>query len=118
MKQAQAVLSKIAGVEGVRAVLLVSGDGFPLETVIGAGSLPADEVAAIARDATAAARKLVEELDQGQLIQGLLEYSKGAVLFTNLPLGMTLIVVARKGVNKAALWNATASNFREILKAL
>jgi predicted regulator of Ras-like GTPase activity (Roadblock/LC7/MglB family) len=118
VKKALEILNKFAAVDGVRAVVLVSGDGFPLESVISDDALDADEVAALARDGAAAARDMVENLDGGQFVQGVLEYSKGSVLLTNLPLRMTLVTVAAKGSNKAALWNAAASLFPEVLKIL
>jgi len=56
VKRAMEVLDKIAALDGVRAVVLVSGDGFPLESVIKDDALNAEEVAALARDGAAAAR--------------------------------------------------------------
>ncbi len=98
--------------------MLVSGDGFPLEAVTNDASLVTEEVAALARDGAAAARRMVAELDEGQFIQGIIEYSKGTVLFTNLPLQMTLVLVGARGADKGALWNAAAANFREVVSAL
>jgi predicted regulator of Ras-like GTPase activity (Roadblock/LC7/MglB family) len=118
VKKTVEVLNKIAAVKGVRAALLVSGDGFPLESVIADDAFDADELAALARDAAAAARDMVENLEGGQFVQGVIEYSKGSILLTNLPLRMTLAVVAAKGSNKAALWNAAAALFPEVLRAL
>ena len=118
MKKATEVLSKIAALDGVRAVVLVSGDGFPLESVIKDEALNAEEVAALARDGAAAAREMVEEMEQGQFVQGVFEYSKGTVLLTNLPLRMTMAVVMSRGGNKAALWNAAATAFPEVVRAL
>lgn len=118
MKRAMEVLSKIAALDGVRAAVLVSGDGFPLESVIKDDALNPEEVAALARDGAAAARDMVEHMEQGQFVQGILEYSKGAVLLTNLPLRMTLAVVMARGGNKAALWNAAATAFPDVVRAL
>ena len=118
MKKALDVLNKIAALDGVRAVVIVSGDGFPLESVIRDLTLEADELAALARDGAAAAREMVENLEEGQFVQGVFEYSKGSILLTNLPLRMTLAVVAARGSNKAELWNAAASLFPEVLRAL
>jgi predicted regulator of Ras-like GTPase activity (Roadblock/LC7/MglB family) len=105
-------------VEGVRAAVLVTGDGMPLEYVVKDAALNPEEVAALLRDGVAALRRMLAELEQGQLVQGVLEYSKGTVLFTNLPLNMTLALVAARGANKAELWNATATHFPEVLAAL
>ena len=118
MKKATEVLKKIAALDGVRAVVLVSGDGFPLESVIKDEALDAEEVAALARDGAAAAREMVEEMEQGQFVQGVFEYSKGTILLTNLPLRMTMAVVMSRGGNKAALWNAAATAFPEVVRAL
>ncbi len=118
MKKAMEVLNKIAALDGVRAAVLVSGDGFPLESVIKDEALNVDEVAALARDGAAAARDMVESIEQGQFVQGIFEYSKGAILLTNLPLRMTLAVVISRGGNKAALWNAAATAFPEVIRAL
>ena len=118
MKKATEVLNKIAALDGVRAVVLVSGDGFPLESVIKDEALNAEEVAALARDGAAAAREMVEEMEQGQFVQGVFEYSKGTILLTNLPLRMTMAVVMSRGGNKAALWNAAATAFPEVIRAL
>ena len=118
MKKATEVLKKIAALDGVRAVVLVSGDGFPLESVIKDEALNAEEVAALARDGAAAAREMVEEMEQGQFVQGVFEYSKGTILLPNLPLRMTLAVVMSRGGNKAALWNAAATAFPEVVRAL
>ncbi len=118
MKKAEEVLNKIAALEGVRAVMLVSGDGFPMETVMRDANLNADELAAVARDGVTATRRMVAEIDGGQFIQAVVEYSKGTVLVTNLPLAMTLIVVATRNVNKATLWNGVAAYFAEVVRAL
>ncbi|HUV86710.1 MAG TPA: roadblock/LC7 domain-containing protein [bacterium] len=118
MKKATEVLNRIATLDGVRAVVLVSGDGFPLESVIRDETLNAEEVAALARDGAAAAREMVNDMEQGQFVQGVFEYSKGAILLTNLPLRMTLAVVMSRGGNKAALWNAAATAFPEVIRAL
>jgi predicted regulator of Ras-like GTPase activity (Roadblock/LC7/MglB family) len=118
VKKATEVLNKIAALDGVRAVVLVSGDGFPLESVIRDETLNAEEVAALARDGAAAAREMVNDMEQGQFVQGVFEYSKGAILLTNLPLRMTLAVVMSRGGNKAALWNAAATAFPEVVRAL
>lgn len=90
----------------------------PLESVINDASLSAEEMAAACRDGAAASRQMVAELDGGQFIQGVVEYSKGTVLVTNLPLQMALVVVATRQVNKATLWNAVAAHFQEVIKAL
>ena len=66
MKKATEVLKKIAALDGVRAVVLVSGDGFPLESVIKDEALNAEEVAALARDGAPAAPEMVGEIEQGQ----------------------------------------------------
>ena len=118
MKKATEVLKKIAALDGVRAVVLVSGDGFPLESVIKDEALDAEAVAALARDGAAAAREMVEEMEQVQFVQGVFEYSKGTILLTNLPLRMTMAVVMSRGGNKAALWNAAATAFPEVVRAL
>jgi len=118
VKKAEDILNKFAALDGVRAALIVSGDGFPLEAVIADDALDADELAALARDGAAAARDMVENLEGGQFVQGVFEYSQGSILLTNLPLRMTLAVVAAKGSNKAALWNAAASLFPEVLRVL
>jgi len=118
VKKALDVLNKIAALDGVRAVVIVSGDGFPLESIIRDSAFDADELAALARDGAAAARDMVGNLDGGQFVQGVFEYSKGSIVMTNLPLRMTLVIVAAKGSNKAALWNAAASLFPEVLKIL
>ena len=118
MKKAEEILGKLAALEGVRAVILVSGDGFPMESVIKDDALHADELAAVARDGAAATRQMVAELDGGQFVQGIVEYSKGTVLVTNLPLQISLVLVATRNANKAALWNAAASHFGEVMKAL
>ncbi len=118
MKKADKVLAKLAALEGVRAVMLVSGDGLPLESVLHDTSLGAEELAAAARDGAAASRRIVSDLDCGQFVQGVVEYSKGTVLVTNLPFQLALVVVATRNVNKAALWNAVATHFNEVLNAL
>jgi predicted regulator of Ras-like GTPase activity (Roadblock/LC7/MglB family) len=118
VKKAMEVLNKIAALDGVRAAVLVSGDGFPLESVIKDEALNVEEVAALARDGAAAAREMAENIEQGQFVQGVFEYSKGAILLTNLPLRMTLAVIMSRGGNKAALWNAAATAFPEVIRAL
>ncbi|UCH78901.1 MAG: roadblock/LC7 domain-containing protein [Candidatus Coatesbacteria bacterium] len=118
MKKATDVLDKIAGTAGVRAVMLISGDGLPLEAVVKDDTLRAEEVAALARDAAAAARDMVYELEEGQFVQGIFEYSKGVVLLTNLPLRMTLAVITSPEANKAQLWNTAAALFPEVVRAL
>jgi len=118
VKKALDVLNRIAAVDGVRAVILVSGDGFALESVVKDDVLNVEEIAALARDGAAAAREMVENIEQGQFVQGVLEYSKGAILLTNLPLRMTLAVIMSRRGNKAAIWNAAAALFPEVVRAL
>jgi predicted regulator of Ras-like GTPase activity (Roadblock/LC7/MglB family) len=118
MKKAKEVLAKLAAVEGVRAAVLVSGDGFPLEAAVRDAALAPDELAAVARDGVAAVRRMVAELGQGQFIQGVLESAQGSILFTNLPAQLTLVLVAARGANKAALWNAAAAHFADVMAAL
>lgn len=118
MKKATEVLNKLAAVEGVRAAVLVAGDGFPLEAVVKDEALSADEVAALVCDGVGAIRGMLSELEGGQFVQGVLEYSKGSLLLTNLPLKMTLVLIAARSANKARLWDAVAANFKEILAAL
>jgi predicted regulator of Ras-like GTPase activity (Roadblock/LC7/MglB family) len=112
------VLQKLAALDGVRAVLIISADGFPLESVINDKTLDADELAALVRDGAAAARGMAEEVDSAQFVQGVFEHSKGSILLTNLPLSMTLAILAGKGGNKPALWNAAATHFPEVIRAL
>jgi len=118
MKKTYEVLHKLAAVEGVRAAVLVSGDGIPLEAVVKDAALDAEMVAASLRDGAGAVRRVLAELDLGQLAQGVIESSQGTVLITNLPLNMTLVLVAARGANKAALWNAAVQHFREVMAAL
>jgi len=118
MKKAFEVLNKLAAVEGVRAAVLVAGDGFPLEAVVKDETLRTEEVAALTCDGVGAIRSMLAELEGGQFVQGVLEYSKGAVLITNLPLKMTLVLIASRSANKARLWDAVAANFKEVMAAL
>jgi len=118
VKKALDVLHRIAGTSGVRAVMLVSGDGLPLEAVVKDDTFDAEEVAALARDAAAAVRDMASGLEEGQFVQGIFEYSKGVVLLTNLPLRMALAVIASREANKAHLWNTAAALFPEVVRAL
>jgi predicted regulator of Ras-like GTPase activity (Roadblock/LC7/MglB family) len=118
MKKAEKVLARFTDIAGVRAAMLASADGLPMESVIRDEGLAADELAALARDVAAVARRTVKELDDGKFVQGLLEYSKGAVLYTNLPMELLLVVVAARNVNKAHLWNAAARNFADVVGVL
>ncbi len=95
MKQASNLLKKIADNQNIRAVVLTDGDGFTMEKEIRDSSIDADLLAVISRDMVAAARKMFFELDKGQLMQGVIEYSNGVVLFANLPRGAYLVVLAK-----------------------
>lgn len=118
MKQATDILKRIADNQGVRAAVLTSGDGFAMEKEIRDSSIDGDFLAVISRDVVAAARKMFFELDKGQFMQGVFEYSNGVVLFANLPRGAYLVVIASKNVNKAQIWNSVAGNFRGLLEVI
>jgi len=118
MKQANELLIKIAETRGVRAVILANGDGFAMENEIRDRNIDTDLLAVISRDVVAAARKMFYELDNGQLIQGVFEYTNGVILFANLPRGVYLIILASNKVNKAQIWDSVAGNFRGLLKTV
>ncbi|MCP4229344.1 MAG: roadblock/LC7 domain-containing protein [bacterium] len=118
MKQATGLLKTITGVQGVRAAVLASGDGFAMEAEIRDSSIDPELTAVLTRDAVAAARKMFSELDQSQFIQGIYEYTKGTILFANLPGGAYLVILASKDAEKAKVWNGVASNFKDLLKVL
>ena len=118
MKQANDLLKKIAESKNIRAVVLTTGDGFAMEKEIRDKSLDSDLLAVISRDVVVAARKMFFELDKGQFIQGVFEYTNGVVLFANLPRETYLIVLASKNVNKAQVWDSVAGNFRGLLEVI
>jgi predicted regulator of Ras-like GTPase activity (Roadblock/LC7/MglB family) len=118
MKQASDLLKKIADNQNVRAVVLTDGDGFAMEKEIRDNNIDADFLAVISRDMVAAARKMFFELDKGQFMQGVIEYSNGVVLFTNLPRGAYLVVLTSKNANKAKVWDSIAGNFRGLLEII
>lgn len=112
------LLSELAEQPSVKAAILISDDGLPLENVVGDPTVNADEVAALARDGAFYVRKMLDDLDGSRLVQAIIEHTDGSILFANLPYEVTLVVLIRKGSNKGEIWNAVVSRFPRLIKSI
>jgi len=118
LDDAKTLLSELAGLSSVKAAILISDDGLPLENVVGDPTVDADEVAALARDGVFHLRKMLGDLGGSRLVQAIIEHTNGSVLFANLPYDVTLVVLAKKGSNKGEIWNAVVARFPRLIKSV
>jgi predicted regulator of Ras-like GTPase activity (Roadblock/LC7/MglB family) len=88
------VVQSLAARDGVEAVLLLSGDGLPIEHSARAG-FDSETVAALAATLAQHAARLGQGAGQGELATGVLEFASG------------LLIIARAG---AADWLAVLAN--------
>lgn len=112
------LLSELAELPSVKAAILISDDGLPLENVVGDPTVSADEVAALARDGAFHLRKMLDDLGGSRLVQAIIEHTDGSVLFANLPYDITLVVLSKKGSNKGEIWNAVVARFPRLVKSV
>jgi predicted regulator of Ras-like GTPase activity (Roadblock/LC7/MglB family) len=87
------VVRGLAAREGVEAVLLVSGDGLPIDH---ASSIPIDPETVAALTATLAQHvtRLGTGADRGDIAVAVLEYEKGIIVLGQLPTGNWLAIFA------------------------
>lgn len=94
----QEVVRGLAARDGVDAVVVVSGDGLPIDQVSRNG-LDADAVAALAASLAQGARRLGNAVDCTQLTTGVLEFDKHLVIFAPLGSDNLLFILVNPGTN-------------------
>jgi predicted regulator of Ras-like GTPase activity (Roadblock/LC7/MglB family) len=117
-ENAKVLLKELADITSVKAAILISEDGLPLEKVAGEPTVNADEVAALARDGAFHIRKMLKDLGGARFVQAVIEHTNGSLLFANLPYGVTLVVLVGKGSNKGEIWNAVVARFPRLIKSI
>ena len=118
LDDAKGLLSELAELPSVKAAILISDDGLPLENVVGEPTVNADEVAALARDGAFHLRKMLNDLGGSRLVQAIIEHTDGSLLFANLPYDVTLVVLIKRGSDKGEIWNAVVSRFPRLIKSV
>ncbi len=118
LEKAKDLLAELATNPSVKGALLISKDGLPLESVTGDESINAEEIAAVARDGASHLRKMLRDINGSRLVQAIVEHTNGAMLFTNLPYDVTLVVLIEKGSNKGEIWNSVVARFPRLIKVV
>ncbi|MGN6393607.1 MAG: roadblock/LC7 domain-containing protein [Gemmatimonadales bacterium] len=88
------VVQQLAARDGVEGVLLLSGDGLPIEHAAQA-SLDADTVAALAATVARHASRLGEGAGLGEVTTGVLEYGRGLLILARAGADDWLALLAR-----------------------
>jgi predicted regulator of Ras-like GTPase activity (Roadblock/LC7/MglB family) len=88
------VVRSLAAREGVEAVLLVSGDGLPIEHAA-LGAFDSEAVAALAATLAQHAGRLGEGAARGELATAVLEYAGGLLVLARAGSGDWLAILAR-----------------------
>jgi predicted regulator of Ras-like GTPase activity (Roadblock/LC7/MglB family) len=118
LEDIKSLLYELTENPSVKAAVLISDDGLPLENAVTDPAVNAEEVAALARDGVFRIRKMLESINGSRLVQAMIEHTNGSILFANLPYDVTLAVLIRKGSNKSEIWNAVVSRFPRLIKSV
>lgn len=78
------ILRALKELRGVRAVALLTEDGFVVESLLDEGAPPVDRLGAASATALATARGLSQELGRGEVEEVMVEYPDGALLMVPL----------------------------------
>jgi predicted regulator of Ras-like GTPase activity (Roadblock/LC7/MglB family) len=96
------VIRALSSREGVRAAVLLSADGLPIEHA-GAEPVEPETVAALAATLAQHGGRLGEGAGQGELRTAVLEFADGAVVLARVGSGDWLAVLARPDADLGAL---------------
>jgi predicted regulator of Ras-like GTPase activity (Roadblock/LC7/MglB family) len=89
--------------DGVAAVLLVSGEGLPIEHAVRGGALDADAVAALTATVTREAGRLGEAAGLGESATAVMEFDRGLVIQVRVGAGDWLVVLGEPGADVGEL---------------
>lgn len=92
------VVHSLAGRDGVELVVLLSGDGLPIE-VAGTRAGDPEAVAALSATLLRDAERLGRELARGQMRTAVLESEAGAIIVAPIGAGNAMVVTTRPDVN-------------------
>lgn len=112
------LLDQFTTIPGVQMAIIVGRDGMLLEHSASESADSPETVAAMSRDVMVAAERMAADLGQGNLIMGILEFSRGVALVANVSRLGKLLLVAQRGCNFADLWNAAGGKFIDLRKSL
>ena len=102
MSSLREVVRGLAAREGVEAVVIVSGDGLPIDHAGGAG-FDAEAVAALTATVAQGARSLGRALEGERLSTGVFEYGDRQVIFSALSEDHLLFILPTRGTNTGTL---------------
>ena len=90
------VLNEMIRVEGIRAVLVVSKDGFLIEYVSQIGKeIDPESVAAMVVSVYGALQRFAEEFNLGEMDMATAEYTKNMMLLTDIGEAMVVVITDR-----------------------
>jgi len=99
MSQLKDVISDLAKVEGVVAVLIVGRDGFVVEGMTSEEAIDLEAVGAIVASSMAAADSMGREMSRGAMRSMLLEYDDGPIAVGPAGPDAMMVVVGGKQAN-------------------
>jgi len=112
------IIERLAEIPGVITVLLLGRDGMLLESASKSAGDNPEMIAAYSRDTILAAERMTADLGQGNLIMGIMEFSRGVALIANISRMCKLLVLSQRGTNLADLWNAVGQQFVTLRKSV
>jgi uncharacterized protein len=112
------LLEEVSQVDGVRAAVVVSRDGFLIEGIAASGELDSETLGAAVSTGIVAAETTGRDLSVGAMIQSMTEYDQGIVLVSLLGPDAVLAVVARLGANLGNVRYQVRKRSPEILALL
>jgi len=112
------ILEEITKATGVISAVVLGRDGVVLESATNDTNEDPESIAALSRDAIIAAERMTSDLGKGNLIMGILEFSRGMAIIANISRFCKLIILAQRGSNLAELWNLVGSKFAPLRQLL
>jgi predicted regulator of Ras-like GTPase activity (Roadblock/LC7/MglB family) len=112
------ILDEVTSADGVISAVVLGRDGVVLESSTRDTNEDPEAIAALSRDAIIAAERMTSDLGKGNLIMGILEFSRGMAIIANISRFSKLIVLAQRGSNLAELWNLVGSKFGSLRQLL
>jgi uncharacterized protein len=87
-------LDELVGVEGIKAAVVVGGDGFVIDAATEGAAMDAETLGAVISASLSAADMVGEELGLGNLNRGMVEYRDYVLLVNQLGQNAVLAVMA------------------------
>lgn len=79
------ILKDVAGIKGIAAVALVSGEGFVVDSVVNEGySVDLDFLGGVVSSATQTGQGIIDVLGRGKLAHIMLEFDEGPLLMSSI----------------------------------